>query len=681
MKKFFLRTKVLFVALILCFFGGLNLQAQTIGEFNAGAFPSDTLSLAGEDLSKVTAITINSLDCSIVPGGTDEMIYFVVPADASTGPIVFVGETTFTAEQPFSVLGRISDAEQMIFFEPMENSPFGGGQVGQVASAYPFDNQAPISFTGTATGNWGWQGGGHPSYSGRMAMSITGGQELVISGINTTGYENIRFAYAIAGANGWDVVDGRLKIAYSANGSDFVNINPSTPWGAGGWYSFIRTSAQLPATENLTIKIYAEGDMTGTVNIDDVQITGYPEGSANIAGFAPAQQVVGKQVVIQGSALTDVTNVEFGKLSTTDFEMSANGKTLTFTLPKGAEHEGDSVKVKNDNDEWEWAGYMTGEANVKVIRSKGGNVSSVDKLKALPAVPTIEALSPTQAPVGGAVYITGMNLHKTTKVMLGDVEITEFMEHTYKIGEEGNMRDTTFLEFYVPEGAAQGMVKVATDNNDDVAESSDQLEIDMEFPAVSITVSAEEGNEQEETEIDVILEATENAIDETSFTIVVSGEGINDDDYDLSADELTIAKGEKMSDTAVLKILNDGDDLEEEEVLIMTLGMRIGSGAVITKDGRQASVTITLPLSIGTEEVLADDLAVIAKDGQVTLFTKDGRVLNNAQVGLYDASGRLKSVHTVNGSEVSLPANAQVGVYFLRVVEANKVSVKRFLMQ
>ncbi len=652
-------------------------KAQTITEMTPALLPGATGNLMGTDLDQLTGLKLNDVALTITAQSATEVTFEVPETFTPGGGKLMVqfndgdySEIDEGNKGKLYVVDRVSPAEVLVFYEPFVHPILGNTPNGEpIDGNFIFANNGTLTATGSGAVQVGFtpaaQVGEYGGFSGQQCVqfNMQGGEsgEFVLSGINTEGLENIRLTYSLTGHSGGAQIGAAgFTVSYKDGDGDWVNIGGIA--GVAAVFKKVkqwRNANPLPATDNLSIKFEFTARASGRpALLDDINITGYPEGSANISHFEPEAQVVGKQVTVYGSRLDNVTGVKIGEVDITEYSVAENNKFITLTVPKGAELINEGVK----NQE--------GLGRIEVIRSQGGNVYAATPLKAMSADPGVLGLSPVVAPALSYIYIYGSNLHNATAVKFNGVEATDFME----------VKEDT-LEVLVPEGVTDGPISIATANTDSVAVSDLTFMVDEDFPLFGLELSAEEGNELEETEIDVYLQANAAAESATSVDIEVSGENINDADYSLSKSMLTLAEGETMSEMAMLKILNDDDDYEEEETLIMTLTNRDGEGAVYGQ-GRTAEVRIVLKTPLDALEGIAKDLLIYQQADQLVI-NSETTDFTNAAVALYNSAGRLVRFKQVASSASTVrlsTANCTTGVYFVRIADRNGVSAKKVMI-
>ncbi len=87
------------------------------------------------------------------------------------------------------------------------------------------------------------------SSSGYVYMSSASIKELIISGINTTGYTNISLSYNYKGGS----TSAKFTVAYSTDGTNYTNLSSNNSCKTT-WQSKTEATS-LPAASNLRIKI------------------------------------------------------------------------------------------------------------------------------------------------------------------------------------------------------------------------------------------------------------------------------------------------------------------------------------------------------------------------------------------------------------------------------------------
>ncbi len=139
------------------------------------------------------------------------------------------------------------------------------------------NNTAPITFTSTSsappdvrTSN---PSSGYPgsSGSGNIFFTATAGnpdRNLIISGINTTGYSSIALTFGLKKDAGSDP----MTVEYSSDGSIYFPLTITQPPNTTSW--ILDTAAgSIPATANLRIR-FSKNSTSTSFRIDDIKLTG-----------------------------------------------------------------------------------------------------------------------------------------------------------------------------------------------------------------------------------------------------------------------------------------------------------------------------------------------------------------------------------------------------------------------
>ena len=152
-----------------------------------------------------------------------------------------------------------------------------------------------------------------------------------------------------------------------------------------------------------------------------------PPAQPTISSFQPASGPAGTSVTILGTAFTGATGVSFAGTPASSFAVSSDTQ-ITATVPSGA---------------------ITGSITVS---TPGGTASSTSSFTVTPPAPVISTLSPTTAPVGASITVTGSNFTNASSVTLNGAS-TAF-----------SVTSDTQLAFTVPSSATSGPVAVTTPN-------------------------------------------------------------------------------------------------------------------------------------------------------------------------------------------------------------------------
>ena len=150
-----------------------------------------------------------------------------------------------------------------------------------------------------------------------------------------------------------------------------------------------------------------------------------PQPQPTVSSFQPASGPAGTSVTIFGTGFTGATGVSFAGTPASAFAVSSDTQ-ITATVPSGA---------------------VTGSITVS---TPSGKASSTSSFTVMPPQPVISSFSPTTAPVGASITVTGSNFTDATDVTLNGAS-TAF-----------TVTSDTQLAFTVPSGATSGPIAVAT---------------------------------------------------------------------------------------------------------------------------------------------------------------------------------------------------------------------------
>jgi hypothetical protein len=146
-----------------------------------------------------------------------------------------------------------------------------------------------------------------------------------------------------------------------------------------------------------------------------------------ISSFSPSSGPVGTTVTISGSGLSGATSVSFAGTPASGFTVLSDTQ-ITATVPGGA---------------------ATGAI---AVTTAGGTATSASSFTVTPPPPVVSSFSPSSAPVGTSVTVTGANFTGATAVTLNGTS-TAF-----------TVNSDTQLTFTVPSGATSGRIAVTTPN-------------------------------------------------------------------------------------------------------------------------------------------------------------------------------------------------------------------------
>lgn len=638
-----------------------GINAEVIYDYHPNAgYVGDTVTVTGTTLTTIQTVKIGETEATIVSGATDSELKFLVPdlsnnVEQDTLTFVFDDNSTMGSLQPFLQPQKSNDNEEIIFYENCENVPFGGSE----ASGH-YEYYDKLTFSGNAPR--GWRGPAvvaeYQGASKRGGFELTNANDaFIISDINTSEYNDVRFSFAMS-LYGWYALAGSMKAAYSIDGgATYVPFGAgSFPYAVDGKLKEVRLAESLPASESLSIKLWLSSSADKAIFIDDFKLTGVPKGLGDIESFTPIAQKVGKEVTVKGQGFAGATAVMVGDIAVTDFTVSVDGETVTFTVPAGAD-------VSGENSD--------GVIAINITAQSGFEIISRENLTVNAAAPSITSMSPSSGPVDGLIYIEGDNLYNLESISFGGASAVDFTSVS-----DGK------LEVYVPDGAQTGKVIIKTENAIDAVVSADDFTIDATFPLISIVASATEGVEGDE--IDITIETSTAVSSDVSATLTTSGTA-NNDDFTLSETTLTIVSGQTASGVSKLTLVDEGDKFEQEETLVLTVSDRVGEGAVIGRD-RTKEIAIQLPVvnSLDLEEI-SRKLSIHASNNVLKLAMAESANIDEAQVSIYGLDGRLRvaTFTAIQNGKVSLSTKNSLsnGVYILRLVTNQKIYVKRFFYQ
>ena len=202
-------------------------------------------------------------------------------------------------------------------------------------SANTFQNATPVSFSGTAdvrvTSVSDYTGAS--AASNVMVNAIA--ENFIISGINTSAYENI--ALSLGQRKATSAANNELTIEVSSNGTDWNALSYSRPTGSGtaNWI-VINPTGVIPTTTTLSIRF------TGTTStewrIDDVKLSGtlivLGTGNNNVTKANLVKNtVVNNKIVFAAKSTIQVINMNGQVVKTAS--VSENTSLEVANLPKG----------------------------------------------------------------------------------------------------------------------------------------------------------------------------------------------------------------------------------------------------------------------------------------------------------------------------------------------------------
>ena len=158
---------------------------------------------------------------------------------------------------------------------------FGNPAATTLLTAYTgYQNSAPITYSGTAdvrtsmpSDYTGASGQGCVFIAGVTTASGNQAKTLIISGINTTNYQDLTLSFGHQ--KGTNASSNELKVEVSSNGTDWTQLNYTRPTGSGtSVWLVVTPTGTIPATSNLSIRFTNVLDSNVGFRVDDVKLTG-----------------------------------------------------------------------------------------------------------------------------------------------------------------------------------------------------------------------------------------------------------------------------------------------------------------------------------------------------------------------------------------------------------------------
>ena len=205
----------------------------------------------------------------------------------------------------------------------------------QNAGVASFSNNATGTDVRTTTASTAYTGS---SGGGNVFFGTTGGnsKQLIISGINTTGYSNLVMTYGLLRS---DLTNG-MTVEVSDDGVNYSPLTVSQPTVSNTW-QLITASGSIPSTSNLRLRF--SKNATTSFRLDDVKITG----STNTVGVVTP----GPTTVCGSGTVTLSASVPSGILwstgaSTRTIQTSTSGSySFTATDANGCTATSNTVSV------------------------------------------------------------------------------------------------------------------------------------------------------------------------------------------------------------------------------------------------------------------------------------------------------------------------------------------------
>lgn len=136
-----------------------------------------------------------------------------------------------------------------------------------------FDNSG-LTFSGTADTRTSIASSGYTGASGGRNVFFTNivDRDLVISGINTTGYSSLTLSFGHYKST--NASNNELVVEVSTDGTNYTSLSYSRPTGSGtvNWL-LITPSGSIPATANLRIR-FRQTSTTPQFRVDDIKLVG-----------------------------------------------------------------------------------------------------------------------------------------------------------------------------------------------------------------------------------------------------------------------------------------------------------------------------------------------------------------------------------------------------------------------
>ena len=171
------------------------------------------------------------------------------------------------------ILGSWEANAQVVIFSENVGTP---AATTAVASYAGWQNTTPISFSGSSDVRISSPSNTYTNFSGsgNVFFTNTTGKDLLISGINSSGYTSLTLSFGhykstTAGNN-------ELNVEVSADGVTYVPLTYSRPTGAGtSVWLLVNATGSIPSTSNLRIR-FTQNSTTTQFRIDDIKLTGQP---------------------------------------------------------------------------------------------------------------------------------------------------------------------------------------------------------------------------------------------------------------------------------------------------------------------------------------------------------------------------------------------------------------------
>ena len=158
---------------------------------------------------------------------------------------------------------------------------FGNPSSTTLLTAYTgYQNSSPITYSGTAdvrtstpSDYAGASGQGCVFIGAVTTSSGNPAKTLIISGINTTGYQDLTLSFGHQ--KGTNASSNELKVEVSSNGTDWTPLSYTRPTGSGtSVWLVVTPTGTIPATSNLSVRFTNPLDSNVGFRVDDIKLTG-----------------------------------------------------------------------------------------------------------------------------------------------------------------------------------------------------------------------------------------------------------------------------------------------------------------------------------------------------------------------------------------------------------------------
>jgi hypothetical protein len=397
---------------------------------------------ARRDIAKLSAVGNGAADPAWDPNPVSNTFstFTSVRALALAGQELYVGgEFTSIGGQARNNLARLSTATGAADpnWAPSINAGpsvflFSGTDVYLGGSFFTVNGQsrrglAKLSSTGTLDPNW------NPNLDGSASALSTTGSELYVGGYfnsvdgrrNTRNFAILRPTSTQPIITGFTPSGGPSGTEVTITGTDFTGVTAVSFNNLGASNFVVNSSTQITAT-------VPTGATTGRIRVTTPEGTGISATNfvvglpPTITSFTPTSGPVGSQVIISGANFIGITAVSFNNLGASNFVVNSSTQ-ITATVPTGA---------------------TTGRIRVT---APTGTATSASDFTVVQPLPTITSFTPTSAPEGGQVIISGTNFTGATWVSFNNLGASNFV-----------VNSGTQITATVPPGATTGRIRVTT---------------------------------------------------------------------------------------------------------------------------------------------------------------------------------------------------------------------------